>query len=99
MILLNSTSPNDSFFTNRTCQRCHKLLTYSYGGLTSLCTECISKDKEDYRTVKEYIQSHTNTTVFEVSQVTGVSLKVIMQFVREDRVQVIDTKNKINFND
>ena len=42
------------------------------------------------------IQSHANTTVFEVSQVTGVSLKVIMQFVREDRVQIVDTKNKIN---
>ena len=96
---LNSTLPNDNFYTIRTCQRCHKLLTYGYGGLLSLCSECSDKDKDDYRIVKEYIQSHANTTVFEVSQETGVSLKVIMQFVREDRVQVVDAKNKINFND
>lgn len=99
MILLKSTSSNDNFSTIRTCQKCHKLLTYGYGGLLSLCAECTDKDKEDYRMVKEYIQSHTNTTVSEVSQVTGVSLKVIMQFVREDRVQVIDTMNKINLKD
>lgn len=92
--LLNATSPNN-FPTIRTCQRCHKLLTYSYGS-PSLCPECIDKDKDDYSKVKEYIQSHANTTVFEVSQVTGVNLKVIMQFVREDRVQIVDTKNKIN---
>lgn len=64
-----------------------------------LCPECIEKDKEDYRKVKEYIQSHANTTVFEVSQMTGVNIKVIMQFVREDRVQVVDTKNKIKLDD
>lgn len=64
-----------------------------------LCPECMDKDKEDYRKVKEYIQSHANTTVFEVSQMTGVNLKIIMQFVREDRVQVVDTKNKINLDE
>lgn len=96
---MNSALPNDNFSTIRTCQRCHKLLTYGYGGLTSLCPECIDRDKDDYRIVKEYIQSHANTTVFEVSQETGVSLKVIMQFVREDRVQVVNTKNKKNFSE
>lgn len=95
---MNTTSPNNNFPAIRTCQRCHKLLTYGYGGV-SLCPECINKDKDDYRKVKEYIQSHANTTVYEVSQLTGVSLKVIMQFVREDRVQVIDMENKINLKD
>lgn len=96
MILLNSTPIKDDFYSTRTCQRCHKLLTYGYIGLSSLCPECVEKDKEDYRIVKEYIESHANTTVFEVAQATGVSVKVIMQFVREDRVQVVDMKNKIN---
>ncbi|WP_167955385.1 hypothetical protein [Anaerosporobacter faecicola] len=95
---MDSSLPNSNFPTIRTCQRCHKLLNNDYGGV-SLCPDCIDKDKEDYRKVKEYIQSHVNTSVFEVSQATGVGLKIIMQFVREDRVQIIDTKNKIKLED
>ena len=96
---MDSTAIKDDFYSTRTCQRCHKLLTYGYIGLSALCPECVEKDKEDYKIVKEYIQSHANTTVFEVAQATGVSLKVIMQFVREDRVQVVDMKNKIELED
>lgn len=96
---MNLISQNERFPSIRTCHRCNKLLTHGYGELVSLCSECTEKDKEDFRIVKEYIQSHANTTVFDVSQATGVSIKIIMQFVKEDRIQVVDTKNKINLKD
>lgn len=94
-----SSVSNNNFSTIRICQRCHKLLNDGYV-LSNVCPECLEKDKEDYKKVKEYVESHAlNATVFECSQATGVSLKVIMQFIREDRVQVVNNINKINLED
>lgn len=90
--LMDSSSTNHNFHAIRTCQRCKKLLTHCYE-VSSLCPDCIDRDKEDYRLVKEYIQSHANTNIYEVSQETGVSLKVIMRFINEDRVQVAENKS------
>ncbi|WP_310601814.1 hypothetical protein [Anaerosporobacter sp.] len=82
-------SSNNNFPEIRTCRRCRKLLTLCRG-ISNVCTECEDKDKDDYRIVKEYVQSHANTSAFEVANVTGISVKVIMQFLKEDRLQVAD---------
>ncbi|WP_455715924.1 hypothetical protein [Anaerosporobacter sp.] len=86
--LLNSSSPDFNLHAIH-CRRCKKLLTDNYA-VSPLCPDCIDKDKEDYRIVKEYIQSHANTNAYQVAQNTGISLKVIMRFIREDLVQTID---------
>lgn len=85
----DSSSPNYDINAIQTCRRCKKLLNNNYV-VSHLCPDCIAKDKEDYRIVKEYIQSHANANAYDVSKGTGVSLKVIMQFIREDRVERVE---------
>ncbi len=86
----NSSSPNHGSNAIQICRRCKKLLNDNYV-VSHLCPDCIAKDKEDYRLVKEYIQSHANSNAYEVSKETGVSLKVIMQFIKEDRVERVES--------
>lgn len=78
----------------RTCARCHKLLLQR-SSLIRLCPECEKKDKEDYEVVHEYIANHANTSVLELVKNTSVSLKVVLQFISEDRVQIVQKKDEL----
>jgi hypothetical protein len=97
-ILMDSSSPNHNLSSIRACKRCNKLLTLRYEA-SSLCPDCIDKDKEDYRLVKEYIQTHANANVYEVSKETGVNMKTIMRFINDDRVQVVENKSDYHMGD
>lgn len=77
----------------RTCARCHKLLS-GRSVYLGICPECEKKDKEEYNIIKEYIEVHPNITVLELAKVTGISLKVILQFIAEDRIQVVKEEGK-----
>lgn len=77
-----------------TCARCQRLLL-ERSNVISLCPECEKKDKEDYEIVHDYIANHANTSVLDLVKNTSVSLKVVLQFISEDRVQIVEQKEKL----
>lgn len=74
----------------RNCKRCGKVFQYTG---KSICAECILKDDEDYKIIRDYIQEHHNATPLEISERTKVELKTITRFLREGRLEAegIDT--------
>jgi len=63
----------------RNCQRCGK--PFLYVGVP-VCRECLSKEEEEYATVKAYLKENPGATVPEVNKATGVPVEVIVDFVK-----------------
>ncbi|SHE46835.1 flagellar operon protein TIGR03826 [Thermoanaerobacter uzonensis DSM 18761] len=75
----------------RNCKRCGRL--YTYTGI-DLCPECYRQDEEDFMKVRDYLDAHPSATMLEISQNTQVSIKKIMDFLKEGRL--ILTSNNVN---
>lgn len=68
----------------RNCVRCGRLFQYVSG--PPICNVCKQKEEESFQLVKEYIYEHKNANMIEVSNETGVSVKLIERFLREGRL-------------
>lgn len=75
----------------RNCKRCGRLYTYTGN---DLCPECYKQDEEDFIKVRDYLDVHPLATMMEISQNTQVSVKKIMDFLKEGRL--ILTSNNVN---
>jgi len=69
----------------RTCRMCGKLFNY-IGRTTPFCPKCMKEIEEKFDTCKKYIKENPNANVQVVSENTGVSIKMIKQWVREERL-------------
>jgi hypothetical protein len=58
------------------------------GGI-NLCQDCIKKEEEDYKKVFQFFTDKPSATAQEISQETGVDLKEIFRFARENRLQLV----------
>lgn len=68
----------------KNCKRCGRIFQYTGVGI---CNGCISQDDEDFRKVKDYLIDHPGAALLEVSERTGVEMKVITRFLREGRLE------------
>lgn len=71
----------------RNCKRCGKV--FNYNG-SAVCATCTKQEQEDFEKVREYLFNHPNATTLQLSQDTGVDLKVISRFLKEGRLQSDD---------
>lgn len=71
----------------RNCRRCGKL--FNYVG-KPICNECVQQDEKDFELVKAYIYDHPKATITEVSKETGVSVKKITKFLKEERLELAE---------
>jgi flagellar operon protein (TIGR03826 family) len=69
----------------RNCVRCGRL--FGYGG-RPICSYCIEEEEDEFKKVKEYLYDYSGSTVFEVSEATGVEVDKIMRFLREERLEI-----------
>ncbi|WP_372998419.1 TIGR03826 family flagellar region protein [Lutispora sp.] len=69
----------------RNCIRCGKVFAYTYN---PVCNKCLEQEEEEFKRVKEYIYENPGSTVFEVSDATGISVEKIMKFLREERLEL-----------
>jgi uncharacterized protein len=60
------------------------------GGI-NYCQECIKKEEEDYKKVFQFFTEKPSATAQEISTETGVELKEIFRFARENRLQLVKT--------
>lgn len=67
------------------CPKCGKL----FSKLSSpICEQC-QKDEEDlFQVVRKYVDEHPNCLLKEVTNETGVSVKKIMKYLRDGRLEV-----------
>ena len=69
----------------KTCKSCGKLYNY-LGRSTPLCPACMKLLEEKFQIVKEYIRDNPGANIQQVSDATEVSVKMIKQWVREERL-------------
>jgi flagellar operon protein (TIGR03826 family) len=68
----------------RNCKRCGKI--YNYTG-SAVCGNCLRQEQEDFEKIREYLFRNPNSSTAEVSEATGVELKVISRFLKEGRIE------------
>lgn len=68
----------------KNCKRCGKI--FSYTG-NHLCPDCIEKEDQEFKLVKDYIYENPKCSAYEVSEATGVSVRTIISFLKQDRLQ------------
>lgn len=66
------------------CQECGKV--FASAG-QKVCPDCSKSEEEKYELVKDYLWDHPNSTVKTVSDATGVEEKLIIKFIKENRLQ------------
>ncbi|KAB3526650.1 TIGR03826 family flagellar region protein [Alkaliphilus serpentinus] len=74
----------------RNCIKCGRV--FSYRG-SEICSRCGENDEESFKRVKEYLYDHPGATISEVSEATEVSEKLILKFLRDNRIEIRDESN------
>ena len=57
------------------------------------CRRCRSDTEDEYRIVKQYVYDNPGATILEVHEATGVAEKLILQYLREGRLEITDDTN------
>ncbi len=71
----------------KNCRECGCIFPY-YSG-PKLCPTCLKKLNEKFNEVKEFIRNTENPTVSIVAEACDVSEKQILQWLREERLELI----------
>ena len=74
------------------CPKCGKLIPERNDG-ELLCKTCEEKEASPYQRVREYVYNHQGANILEVSEATGVSKGLILQYLKEDRISLMDDKS------
>ncbi len=69
------------------CQRCHRM--FQRIGLENVCPVCAPLDEEDFRKIKEFLQMYPGASSNEVMRHTGVSLRQIKRYLKEERLEIV----------
>ncbi|PKM88328.1 MAG: MerR family transcriptional regulator [Firmicutes bacterium HGW-Firmicutes-12] len=79
----------------RNCPECGSVFTYIR---TNLCAACLEKDEVDFKKVRTFIVRNRNVGIPKVSEETGISEERIMRYIREGRISVASSNEKIILN-
>jgi flagellar operon protein (TIGR03826 family) len=79
----------------RNCPECGSVFTYFR---TNLCPDCQKKDEEEFKKVRYFIVRNRNVGIPKVSEETGVSEEKIMRYIREGRISVASSNERITLN-
>ena len=70
------------------CKRCKKL--FAKFGSESYCEPCRPEEDVLFRTVRDFLYKHPNSTVAAVVEATGVCHTKIFEYVTEGRVTAVN---------
>jgi flagellar operon protein (TIGR03826 family) len=74
------------------CGRCGQLFNKVY---KNICPSCIKNEEESLEKVRSYIKTNSKTDIDTVSNGTGVPSKLIIQFLREGRIDIAEGKQLV----
>lgn len=75
------------------CKRCGAIFQKVID--RDLCPSCLEKEEEEFRKVKEFFRQHPKARLEEVSEATGVDRKVILEFLKEGRLQIAESAEPV----
>jgi len=67
----------------RNCPVCGKVFLYT---TRNLCPDCAAKEEEEFKKVRDYLYEVPGATMEEIAEKTGVSVKKILEFLKEGRL-------------
>lgn len=77
------------------CPSCGRLVMgQSEGEL--LCKRCAIEEGDPYKRVRDYVYDHRGATVLETEAATGVSRSLIMKYVKEGRISLMEDRSILN---
>jgi len=66
------------------CPVCGKI--FDKQGFYEVCEDCFAQYETDFDKVRDYLYSHPNKNILEVSNATGISIDKIRTFLRQGRL-------------
>ena len=66
------------------CPRCGKVFM---SRIDTVCPSCVKELDQKYEDVRAYVKEHPHRTIREVSEVCNVSVKTILRFIREGKLE------------
>ena len=77
----------------KNCEKCGRAFVHP---TSKLCSRCNSiSEEEEFKKVKLYLYDNPGATIVEVSEATGVSEKMILKFLREERIEIREEDNMV----
>ncbi|MCL2618022.1 MAG: hypothetical protein FWD98_03095 [Defluviitaleaceae bacterium] len=73
----------------KNCPSCGRMFVPTSS--SKVCDPCKHSDEAGFNSIKEFIEEYPNSTMGEVSNATGVSIKKILNYVREGRLVATET--------
>src|SRR5690348_5830204 len=72
------------------CPRCGKLYAKNF---RDVCPACIKEIDQEYSLCAEYLRKNKGAAMQELSDETGVAIKLITKFIREGRISLVGAPN------
>ena len=70
------------------CKRCGKLFNKMLD--KNVCPACMEKEEEEFQKVRDFLKRYPEKKLEEISEGTEVDKKVILDFIREGRLQLAE---------
>lgn len=70
----------------KNCPKCKKIFSPLTRSL--ICPECEKKEEEDFNKVRVFLRENRGTDINVVAKETGVSVKKILQYLKDGRLEV-----------
>lgn len=69
----------------RNCKKCGRMFQYEGN---DFCSACRVEEQDDFQKVKEYLEENPGATVPKVVEDTEVPMKKIMEFLKDERLEI-----------
>jgi uncharacterized protein len=75
----------------KNCKICGRI--FQSNGFSEICPGCYKQDENDYNKIREYLYEHPYAKIFEVSLNLDIPVSRIKRYLREDRLQIVESSN------
>lgn len=72
------------------CSRCGRVFNF-VPGTRDICPSCVRQEDDDYLKIFHFLTQNPTATAPEIAEATGVDIKEILRFVRENRLRLVRT--------
>jgi flagellar operon protein (TIGR03826 family) len=72
------------------CSRCGRVFSF-VPGTRDICPACVRQEDDDYLKIFHYLTQQPSASAPEIAEATGVDIKEILRFVRENRLRLVKT--------
>jgi flagellar operon protein (TIGR03826 family) len=70
------------------CSRCGKAYT-RIAGSRDICPNCAKEEDDNYTKIFHFLSTRPSATAQEIAQETGIDIKEIYRYVRENRLRLV----------